>query len=134
VRRIIRTDIYRITPFPEPGFNCDEPAQSNTRQLAKRKDRALMALFGGMAVSFALGVLVGIMHFFVALMLFLALFALSFLGLLFTLLKPLPGNACQKCGNKLETAWHTARGGVAAEFRVCRRCRLYRYMFRTGRN
>jgi len=127
------SDLYRVIPFPEPGFDVDEPAQSTIRDYAKRKDRRLRWLFGGMAVFFALAIMVGFSHLIVGVVVCLIAFMLSFLLGSILLLSQPRRQTCGRCGQPLETVWTATPGGFSAEYRICRRCGLYRYMFRTSR-
>lgn len=56
------TDVFRVIPFPEPGFRVDEPAQSEVRLYAMRKDRKLKGAFVGMMAAFRLSVAFGLVH------------------------------------------------------------------------
>ena len=40
---------------------------------------------------------------------------------------------CGNCNRPLETVWPVTSEGVASEYRICRHCHLFRYMFRTSR-
>jgi len=127
------SDLYRVIPFPEPGFDVDEPAQSAICDYAKRKDRRLRRLFGGMAVLFALAIMLGFMHLIVGVVVCLIAFVLSFLLGAILLLSQPRRQTCGRCGQALKTVWTATSEGFSAEYRICHRCGLYRYMFRTSR-
>jgi len=126
-------DIYQIIPYPDMAYQVDEPAQSRVREFARHKDRWLKRTFIGMSVAFGLAITLGFAHWgtgaLTGLLAFLALFAFEVV-LVFSTPRD---RACAKCGKRLKTVWPETSGGFAAEYRICRQCRLFRYMFRTSR-
>jgi hypothetical protein len=126
-------DVYRTIPYPDRAYEADERAQTEIADFAKRKDRNLKLAFGGMAATFASSCALGFAHFGAATLFSLVAFVFLFVvGVILLCIEP-SGRICGKCGGQLETVWPETSGGIAAEYRICRRCRLFRYMFRTSR-
>lgn len=127
------TDLYRVIHYPEPGYQVDEPAQSTIREYAKRKDRRLKAMFISMMSAFGLAIALGFAHVVAGMLVCLAGFVVLFVIMVGLLLSVPSGRLCSTCGGRLEKVTAPTSYGFAAEYRICRKCRLYRYMFRTSR-
>ena len=127
------SDVYRTIPYPDPAYRPDEPAQSEVRDFAKRKDRYLKQAFGAMAAAFVFAVVLGFAHFVTAALVGILVFITLFLVAIGVLFSTPRNRVCAKCSGRLETVWTQVSGGFAAEYRICRNCSLFRYMFRTSR-
>lgn len=119
-------------PYPDTTYHCDGPAQARVLDFLKRKDRKLKRVFAFALVIAGLAISCGVSDHNAVTLVFLAIFIVLVVIMIVILIAPPSGGACETCGGKLETVWRKADGGPPAEFRICRQCNLFTYMFRTS--
>lgn len=125
--------IYKVKPYPDPRFQPDEPAQTEIKDYARRKDDKLKRAYLGSAAAFTLSIVFGFAHIRLCTLTCLAAFAALVIYGLIVMFRTHKDQTCSKCKRPLETVWPVTSDGFASEYRICRHCGLYRYMFRTSR-
>lgn len=115
--------LYRVTPFLDGNFNCDDEIQLKTQTAAEQKDRLLRRFFIGMRGAFLTAPVFGLPR----------LFPLRFAGLTMflgcwvpSMIKVLSGPSrepCARCGERMNRGWKPMDDDRGAEYLICDSCR-----------